>query len=96
MAKHIIKGYVTFRHSKYEKEPDIGFQMWKPSAEYAPETVVVAEHQIEVEVPDDFDPRRGMVAALKEQKKQEQAKFALRIKEIDDRIQSLLAIEHVA
>ena len=69
--------------------------MWEPSAEYAPDTVVVAEHQIEVEVPDDFDPRPGIVEALKEQKKQEQAKFALRVKEIYDRIKSLLAIEHV-
>lgn len=96
MSKHIVNGYITIKHSIYTKEPEIGFQMWKPSAEYAPDTVVVAEHQIEVEVPDDFDPRPGMVDSLKEQKKKEMARFALRVKEIDDRIHSLLAIEHVA
>ena len=93
MAKHIVKGYVTFQQSRYSKVPEIGFQMYKPSAEYSPDKVVVAEQEIEVEVTDNFDPRPQLVAALKEKKKLMEAQFAASVKEINDRIQSLLAID---
>ena len=93
MSKHIIKGYITSTQGKYQVAPDIRFQMYEPSAEYSPDTVVVAEHQIEVEVPDSFDPRPAMVARLEEQKKQVTAEFAKTVKEINERIQSLLALE---
>lgn len=93
MSKHIVKGYITSTQGKYKIEPEIRFQMYEPSAEYSPDTVIVAEHQIEVEVPDDFDPRPGKIAALKEKKKLMEAKFAASVKEINDQINSLLAIE---
>ena len=93
MAKHIVKGYITSTQGKYQIEPEIRFQMYKPSADYSPDTVIVAEHQIEVEVPDDFDPRPGQIAALKEKKKLMEAQFAASVKVINDQINSLLAIE---
>jgi hypothetical protein len=96
MAKHLIKGYITSTTNVLGDAPDIGFSMYKPSAQYSPETVVVAEHEIEVEVPDSFDPRPAMVAALEEQKRLAQAEFSRTVMAIDWQIQSLLAIEHVA
>ena len=96
MAKHFIKGYITSTTDALGDAPDIGFSMYKPSAKYSPNTVVVAEHEIEVEVPDGFDPRPAMVAALEEQKRLAQVEFSRTVIEIDRRIQSLLAIEHVA
>ena len=96
MAKHKIKGYVTWEHSKYQCEPEIGFQMYEPSEKYSPEKVVVCEHEIEVDVPEDFDPRESMITRLRKQKREVQAEFAMRVKEIDRRINSLLAIENSA
>ena len=96
MAKHIVKGYIT--HTQYSRtcKPTVSFSTFKPSAEYSPDTVVVSEHQIEVEVPDNYDPRAKLVAALEEQKRVIRAEFAKSVKDIDQRIQSLLAIEHTA
>lgn len=92
MSKHIVKGYITRTQYKWQAKPSFGFSMYKPTENYT-DTVVVAERQIEVEVPDDFDPRPAMVARLEEQKKQVTAEFAKTIKEINERIQSLLALE---
>jgi hypothetical protein len=50
------------------------------------------EHEFEVEVPDNFDPRPGQVAALEAKKKEIQAEFAAKVKQIEDQINSLLAI----
>lgn len=97
MAKHKIKGFITFNGSRYAADDArISFSPYKPSEEYSPNTVVVREHEFEVEVPDDFDPRAGLVANLEEQKKRVQAEFARAVRDIDQRIQSLLAIEHNA
>lgn len=95
MAKHRIKGYITSTQYGLSGEPTINFATYKPSAEYSPNTVVVAEHEIEVEVPDNFDPRPAMVESLQEQKRLAEAEFGKKVREINQRIQSLLALEHV-
>lgn len=92
MAKHIVKGYITSTQYQWETQPSFGFTMYKPIQEHT-DAVIVAEHQIEVEVPDDFDPRPGKIAALKEKKKLMEAQFAASVKVINDQINSLLAIE---
>ena len=96
MAKHLIKGYITSTQYSLHGKADIDFRTYKPIAEYSPNTVVVSEHEFEVEVPDNFDPRPAMVESLEEQKRLAQAEFSKKVMEIDQRIQSLLAIEHVA
>lgn len=93
MSKHIITGYIVSTQYGPNDAPTIDFRTYKPTAEYSPNTVIVREHSIEVEVPDDFDPRPAMVASLEEQKQLIRAKFAKEVRDIDERIQSLLAIE---
>lgn len=90
MAKHLIRGYITYDGDG--DPPEIGYTMYRPSAKYSPNTVVVAEHEIEVEVPDGFDPRPAMVDALVEQKRLAQDEFSKTVMAIDRRIQSILAI----
>lgn len=92
MANHQIKGYITSTQYGASDKPKIGFSTYKPSAKYSPETVIVAEHEFAVEVADDFDPRPAMVEALEKTKEQARAEFAKTIMQIDQRIQSLLAI----
>ena len=93
MAKHIVKGYIVRTQGKYQTKPEISFYPFKPDGDIWSDTVIVAEHSIEVEVPDNFDPRPHQIAALKEKKKLLEAQFAASVKKINDRIQSLLAIE---
>jgi hypothetical protein len=47
-----------------------------------------------IEVPDDFDPRMGVVDALKDQKQKLMAEFQSRINEIDKQISQYTAIEY--
>jgi hypothetical protein len=96
MAKHAVKGYVTYEQTPYQKAPEIGFSMYPPSPEYSPHKVVVSEMFVEVEVPDDFDPRPGMVKSLEQQKRELRAAFARKVKEIDQQISKLQAIEYEA
>lgn len=95
MAKHLIKGYITSTQYGLHGKPIVGFCTYKPNAEYSPNTVIVAEHEFEVDVPDNFDPRPAMVESLNEQKRLAKVEFAKKVKELDERTQSLLAIEHV-
>ena len=51
---------------------------------------------VEVEVPDNFDPRAAQVKALQEEERKVRAAFAAKITEIQARINELQAIEMVA
>jgi hypothetical protein len=57
---------------------------------------VIAAHTIEVDAPEGFDPRAVELEALKEKRKQVHDAFAAAVMEIDQRINSLLAIENEA
>lgn len=92
--KHTVKGFITYEQGRYHTKPQISFYNFRPSSEHFPDIVVVAEHSIEVEVPDDFDPRVPMVERLRQQKQKVQADFAAKVVEIDRRINELLAIEN--
>lgn len=58
--------------------------------------VKVREHTFEADVPDEFDPRPGMIANLKREKQRVLAECAAQVTELDGRIQSLQAIENGA
>ena len=95
MAKHIIPGFVTFEKS-YHPEPIVRFTMYRPSPKYSPHEVVVAEHSIEVDVPDGFDPVPQMVAALEEKKRLARLDLAKELAAIDKQIKQLTALDFVA
>lgn len=69
------------------------FTTYQKSKEYSPLAVLVREHEIEVDVPDDFDIRDGLVANLEAEKQAVMAAYQKRVTEINAQIQSLLAIE---
>lgn len=97
MAKHIISGFITWRATPWTKEPEINFLSYDP-AQYDKNDqyprVVVAAHSIEVEVPDNFDPRPQMIDRLRAAKDQARAEFAAKVTEYDRRINELLALEN--
>jgi len=81
MSTHTIDGFITWRHAAWMDHPEVGFLTYDPR-EAGGDYVVVRAHSIEVEVPDDFDPRSAQVAALRAY-----------VAEIDASISKLLAIE---
>jgi hypothetical protein len=95
MAKHTIPGFVTYEKS-YQPVPIVRFTMYRPSPKYSPHEVVVAEHSIEVEVPDGFDPIPHMVSALEEKKRLARLDLAKELASIDNQIKQLTSIDYVA
>lgn len=89
--KVTIKGYITCTQYAWDSKQTYSFYSFDPTT-YDSSTVKVMEHEFEVEVPDNFDPRPGQVATLEAKKKEIKAEFAAKVKQIEDQINSLLAI----
>lgn len=56
--------------------------------------VLVNEIDVEVDIPDDFDPTAAQVDALRKEREQVAAEFGRKLMEIDASISKLLSIEH--
>ena len=56
----------------------------------------VCEQEVEIEVPDDFDPRAQKIAALERYKQKITAEFQKAVTDINRRISELQAITHTA
>ena len=54
----------------------------------------VGEQEIEIEVPDDYDPRAQKIAALERHKLKVMADYQKAVTEINERISKLQAIEY--
>jgi hypothetical protein len=86
-----IEGFILFGRHSFETymEPYFRFCDYEGATGF----VVVQPHLLEVEVPDNFDPRPQLVKNLETEREQIRAEFAKRITEIDSQIRNLLAIE---
>lgn len=89
--KKQIKGYITFRDAYGKQEFD--FLTYNPTQFAHNDRVVIREETIEVEIPDDFDPRPAQVEMLQEQQRKVRAEMSARINELQERINKLLALE---
>lgn len=58
------------------------------------EWTFIREEIVEVDAPDEFDPRPQQIAGLRATRQKVQADAQMQINKIDGQIQSLLAIEH--
>lgn len=90
--KHTITGFITYTKRVYSDQEKFSFQVYAVSAEYQKDTIAVCEHSFEVEVPDDFDPRVGLIANLKEIERKTRADFEAKITEIKRQISQYEAI----
>lgn len=94
--KHTIKGYVVYRTADYYDEEDrIHWTRYDPRNTDTKD-IFVCEQAIEVEAPENFDPRPAQVAQLVAKKEEARQQFAALCTEIDRRINQLLALEMTA
>jgi len=56
----------------------------------------VCQQEIELEVPDNYDPRAQQIAALEAQKTKAMADYQKSVTEINERISKLQALEYTA
>lgn len=86
----------TMAHVHYQK------YAWQEKGEYrlasfklddSAERTHVGEQEIEIDIPDDYDPRAQQIAALEALKQKVMADYHKSVMEINDRINKLLALE---
>lgn len=92
--KTTIKGFVVAQSYPWDDTVNYTFLTFDPRESKMEHYFVVSEHSFEVDVPDNFDIRPQQVAALESKKQELREKFAMAVKELDDRINSLLAINN--
>jgi hypothetical protein len=91
-----IKLTAHIHYNKYSWEDKGEFQIWYAKLKDDEDRTYVCEQVVEVEVPDDYDPRAQQIAALEAQKKKVMAEYQKTVTDITERINKLQAIEHTA
>jgi hypothetical protein len=87
---------VHIHYCQWSFEPKGEFQVFSCKLEDSEFRTYVGEQEIEIDVPDDYDPRAQKIAALEKQKQKVMADYQKTVTEINDRISQLQAIEYTA
>lgn len=90
--KVTINGFITYEKSAYMDKARIGWCDFRPSSNIWPDLVVVGEQSIEVDVPENFDPRPELIAGLKKKEQQARTDFENLLTDIQRQISQYEAI----
>jgi hypothetical protein len=88
-----VKTTVHIYHSQYSWEAKAKFQVFSLKMDDTEHMTYVGQQEIEIEVPEGYDPRAQKIAALEAQKKKVMADFQKTLTDINARISNLQAIE---
>ena len=91
-----IKTTAHVYYSKFANDYKGGFQVLCFKAPDDDYRVWVSEQEVEIDVPENFDPRQSEIAALEVRKTKAMADFHKTVAEINDRISKLQALEYTA
>jgi hypothetical protein len=89
-----IKIYI--HHQKYEWEDKGQYLVYSHKFDDTDYRTYVGEQEIEIEVPDNYDPRAQQIAALEKEKRKVMADYQKKVTEFNDRISKLQALEYTA
>ena len=89
-----IKAHVHY--NKYSWDETGTYEVFSMKVEDCEHRTYVGEQEIEIEVPDDYDPRAQKIAALEKHKQKVMADFQKTVTQINARISELQAIEVTA
>jgi len=91
-----IKITAYIHYNKYSWEEKGEFQIWFAQLSDDENRTYVCEQVVEVEIPDNYDPRPQQIIALEKQKQMVMADYQKTVTEINDRISKLQALEYTA
>lgn len=91
-----VKTTVHIHFQKYSFDEEGEFQVFSFKFDDSDHRVYVGSQEIEIEVPDDYDPRAQQIAALEKQRTKVMADYQNMVTEINARISKLQALEHTA
>jgi hypothetical protein len=88
-----IKITAHIHFNKHSWETEGRFDLFSIKLDDTDYRTYVGEQEVEIEVPEDYDPRAQQIAALEKQKQKVMADFQKSVDEINERISKLLAVE---
>jgi hypothetical protein len=88
-----VKTTIHIYFTKYSWEENGNYEVLSFETKDTEHRTYVCEQEIEIEVPDAYDPRAQKVAALEQHKQKVMADYQKTVMEINDRISKLQAIE---
>lgn len=91
-----IKLTAHIHYCKWPWDEKGQFEIWFGKMDDDEHRTYVGEQEVEIEVPDAYDPRAQQIAALEKQKQKVMADYQKSVNEISDRINKLQAIEYTA
>ena len=91
-----IKTTVHIHFTKYSWETEGCFQAMSYVIKDDVNHAYVGPQEIEVEVPDHFDPRPAQIAVLEAQKQKVMADYQKMVTEINEKISKLQALDYTA
>lgn len=91
-----VKVTVHIFYSKYSWESKGEYLVFYAKIDGDEYRTYVCSQEIEIEVPDDYDPRAQKIEALQKKKRKIMADYQKMVTEINERISNLQALEHTA
>jgi len=91
-----IQTTIYVYYQKYDWDNDGSYQVYSFKVNDDDTRTFVCEQEIEVEVPDNYDPTAQMIAALETQKEKAMLDYNKTVMEINIRIGKLQALEYIA
>jgi hypothetical protein len=89
-----VKTTVHIHYNQFSWQNDGDYTVYSCKLEDNQSRTYVCEQEIEIEVPDDYDPRAQKIAALEKHKQKVMADFQKTVTEINERISKLQALEY--
>jgi len=90
--KVTVKGVLHYQKNSYDDHPY--YTIWRSDmSSMGPEYVPIKEVEIDLEIPDGFNPIPQQVDALRKKKKEVMAESERKLNDLEGQIQSLLCIE---
>jgi hypothetical protein len=89
-----IKAHIHY--NKYRWDDKGEFEVFSFKFDDDDHRTYVGEQEIEIDVPDEYDPRAQQIAALEKQRQKVMADYQKTVTEINDRISKLQALEFTA
>jgi hypothetical protein len=89
-----IKLTAHIHYKKYSWDEKGEYEIWFAKMDDTDHRVYVGEQEVEIDVPDGFDPRAKQVAALQRQRGRVMAEYQKTVDEINERISNLQAITY--
>ena len=91
-----VKVTAHVHYNKYRWDNKGEFEVFSFKFDDDDHRTYVGEQEIEIDVPDDYDPRAQQIAALEKQRQKVMADYQKTVMEINDRISKLQALEFTA